>query len=285
MAKTQDLKRRIRSVRNTMQVTKAMKMVSAARLRRAQERIVAARPFAARTLAVLRSVASRANAELHPLLQVRPERKVALIVLTGDRGLCGSFNSNIQKKAASQIEALRGCEMTVSVIGKKGREYVRRRKLPVHREWTDIFRRVEFQHAAEIGQDVIDRYTAGAVDSVYLIYNEFKSAIQQFPVIERLLPIAPEEVTGSAVTEDYIYEPGAQTLFEQMLPGYVRVRVFNALLESAAAEHAARMTAMESATNNARDLIDALTLRMNRVRQASITTEIIEVVSGAQALG
>lgn len=283
MAKTQDLKRRIRSVRNTAQVTKAMKMVSAARLRRAQERIIAARPLAARTLDVLRSLAARANPELHPLLKVRPEARVAVIVLTGDRGLCGSFNSNIYKKAAVHLETLSGRELSLSVVGKKGREYVKRRRLPVHREWVDVFRHVEFAQAKEIAHDVIDRYRDEQIDAAYLVYNEFKSAIQQFPLVERLLPIQPAEVEARGGADDYIYEPDAQTLFDTLLPMYVEVRVFHSLLESAAAEHAARMTAMDSATNNARDLIDALTLRMNRVRQASITTEIIEVVSGAQA--
>ena len=284
MAKTQDLKRRIRSIRNTMQVTKAMKMVSAARLRRAQEQIVAARPYANRVLHVLQSLAARANPELHPLLRVREARNTRVVLLTGDRGLCGSFNSNIFKRCVAHIQGLAGQSVDVSVVGKKGRELVRRRGYEVHREWSDVFRSVQFHLAEEIAQDVMDAYAAERLDAVYLVYNEFKSAIQQLPTVERLLPIEKAEVSGGTPT-DYLYEPDALSLFERALPGYVRIRIFHALLESAAAEHAARMTAMDSATNNARDLVDALTLRMNRVRQASITTEIIEVVSGAEALG
>lgn len=268
-----------------MQVTRAMKMVSAARLRRAQERVVRARPYAGRMLQVLGSLALRSNPESHPLLRARSDRHVELVVVSADRGLCGSFNTNIFKKATAFLETARENEVTVHAVGKKGRDYFRRRRYNVNREWADVFRNLDYPIAAAIARDLMDRYIREDLDAVFLVYNEFKSAIQQAPVLERLLPIQRLELSPGEVAQDYIYEPDAIELFERLLPRHVEVQVFRALLESAAAEHAARMTAMDSATNNASDLIDSLTLYMNRVRQASITTEIIEVVSGAQALG
>ena len=285
MAKTREIRRRIRSIRNTMQLTRAMKMVSAAKLRRAQERIVRARPYSRRMQEVLRSLASRANPEAHPLLKVRSDRHVEVVIVSADKGLCGSFNSNIYKTASGFLESLEDREITVHTIGKKGRDYFRRRRYPVQREWTDVFRDLDYPLAAEIARDLLDRYADEQVDAVYLVYNEFKSAIQQRPVVERMLPIEPMDSRPGEEAEDYIYEPDPQALFAAILPHYVEVQVYRALLESSAAEHAARMTAMDSATNNASELIESLTLFMNRVRQTAITTEIIEVVSGAEALG
>ena len=287
MAKTRDLKRRIRSIRNTMQLTRAMKMVSAAKLRRAQERIFAARPYARQLDAVLQSLASRANPELHPLLEVRPEERIELIVVTSDRGLCGSFNTNILKTAVSFLREREGKALILQAVGRKGRDFFRRRRWTIRKEWADVLRTVEFSLANEIGQEVSARYTAGEVDAVYLVYNEFKSAVAQRPVVERLLPISKAEVEEGPKTtiEDYIYEPDPQSLFLRLLPHHVDMQIYRALLESQAAEHAARMSAMSAATTNAGELIDQLTLKMNRMRQASITTEIIEVVSGAEALG
>lgn len=287
MAKTRDLKRRIRSIRNTMQLTRAMKMVSAAKLRRSQERIFAARPYARQLDAVLQSLASRANPELHPLLQTRAEERIELIVVTSDRGLCGSFNTNILKTAVAFLRDREGRSLELQAVGRKGRDFFRRRPWRIRREWADVLRNVEFSLAAEIGQEVAARYTAGEVDAVHLVYNEFKSAVAQRPVVERLLPIsrAAVEAGPPATTEDYIYEPDPQSLFLRLLPHHVDTQIYRALLESQAAEHAARMAAMSAATTNAGELIDQLTLKMNRMRQASITTEIIEVVSGAEALG
>jgi F-type H+-transporting ATPase subunit gamma len=285
MAKTHDLKRRIRSIRNTMQVTKAMKMVSAARLRRAQDRILAARPFAITTVRVLASLAARANPELHPLLVQREIKKVELILVTSDRGLCGSFNANAIKAAAGFLRERPPETLNVMTIGRRGRDFVRRRRLQITAEWLDIFRNLEFSTAQTIADDLIDRYVRGEIDAVYVAYNEFKSVVSQRPVVEQILPIPRAELVSAEAGEDYIYEPNPESLFEAILPGYVRIQVWRALLESAAAEHAARMTAMDSATKNAKELTEALTLHMNRVRQASITTEIIEVVSGAAALG
>jgi F-type H+-transporting ATPase subunit gamma len=284
MAKTHDLKRRIRSIKNTMQVTKAMKMVSAARLRRAQDRILAARPFAVTTVKVMSSLVARANPELHPLLVQREVKKAEVILVTSDRGLCGSFNANAIKAAGAFIRQRRPGELNVMCIGRRGRDFVRRSGLKITAEWLDVFRNLEFSFAQSIGDDLIQRYTKGEIDAVYVAYNEFKSVVAQRPVVEQILPIPRAELTGPGAGEDYIYEPDPETLFEAILPAYVYVQIWRALLESAAAEHAARMTAMDSATKNAKELTDSLTLHMNRVRQASITTAIIEVVSGAAAL-
>jgi F-type H+-transporting ATPase subunit gamma len=284
MAKTQDLKRRIRSVRNTMQLTKAMKMVAAAKLRRAQERIMKARPYAHRTLKVLRSLAARAEPEIHPLLQPHGDKRLELVVVTADKGLCGGFNAGILRMALSFAQRQGGRRLTANAVGKKGRDFLRG-SFELVDEWPDVFRVVEFATAKEISRKLIDRYIKTEVDKIYLVYNEFKSAIQAKPTIQQLLPIEPEDFATGQTQRDYIYEPSAQELFAALLPHYVENQVFHAMLESAAAEHAARMTAMDSATNNAGELIDSLTLTMNRVRQASITTEIIEVVSGAEALG
>jgi F-type H+-transporting ATPase subunit gamma len=284
MAKTHDLKRRIRSIRNTMQVTKAMKMVSAARLRRAQERITAARPFAVTTAKVLSSLAARANPEHHPLLVQRDIKKAELILVTSDRGLCGSFNANAIKAAAAFLGKHRPETLNVMTVGRRGRDFVRRRRFTITAEWLDIFRNLDFSTARVIGDDLVKRYVDGEIDAVYVAYNEFKSVVSQRPVVEQILPIPRSELAVAGEAEEYIYEPGAEALLAAILPGYVRVQVWRALLESAAAEHAARMTAMDSATKNAKELTEALTLHMNRVRQASITTSIIEVVSGAAAL-
>jgi len=285
MAKTQDIKRRIRSVGNTMQLTRAMKMVAAAKLRRAQEKIVRARPYARRTMEVLRSLVGRADQEANPLLKVHGDRRVELVVLTSDKGLCGAFNAAILREAEGFARGqLAGRELSATAVGKKARDYFIREGYDIRKEWIDVFRIVEFEIAEQIAADLMQRYLDEQVDEIYLVYNEFKSAIQARPVVQRLLPVEPIEAEAGD-TEDYIYEPGAQELFAKLLPHYVEVLVFHAMLESSAAEHAARMTAMESATNNAADLIESLTLTMNRVRQSSITTEIIEVVSGAEALG
>ena len=284
MAKTQDIKRRIRSVGNTRQLTRAMKMVSAAKLRRAQERIIKARPYAHRVLRTLRSLAARANPELNPLLQVHDGNHVEIFVLTGDKGLCGSFNANIVRKGELLTQELTEREITISAVGKRGRDYYGRRGFNIYRAWIDVFRDVQFPLAAEMADDIMQRYAKCELDEVYLVYNEFKSAIQCRPVIQRLLPVEPLEPEQGETADDYIYEPEPAHLFEKLLPHYVQQTVFQSLLESVAAEHAARMTAMDNATKNAGELIESLTLHMNKVRQTAITTEILEVVSGAEAL-
>ncbi len=284
MAKTQDIKRRIRSVKNTMQLTKAMQMVSAAKLRRAQEAIFSARPYAERTQKILRNLAGRASSDVSPLLQRHGDQKIQVVSVAGDKGLCGAFNSHILREADRLIAGNPGKQITISAIGKKSRDYHVRRKRQITRSWIEIFRKVEFSMAAEIGQELIRAYIDKEVDEVHLVYNEFKSAIQSTPVVMQLLPIVPAVAEEGDIQDDYIYEPSVDGLLTTLLPHSIEIEIYRALLESCAAEHAARMTAMDSATNNAGELIDKLTLAMNRVRQASITTEIIEVVSGAAAL-
>jgi F-type H+-transporting ATPase subunit gamma len=346
MANILDIKRRIRSVINTRQITKAMKMVSAAKLRRAQDRALAARPYAQMLTNVLKSLVSRAEIydpetgePKHPLLAQRPEQNVLLIVVTGDKGLAGAFNTNILKSAMQFIGEKAGKNIEIETIGRKGRDFLRRRftmgeprgkeseepvRTTVIGEQIGVLNKVDHALASKLAERVIARYSEGMIDSVYIIFNEFKSVIQQRLVVERILPIVEvgqtqkqvareltqrekEEAQKAAISAgvgmrsseqreidaaaagfatapvDYIYEQSPEELFNDLLPKYVGIQIFHALLESVAAEHAARMTAMESATNNATDMIDSLTLAMNRARQAKITKEIIEIVSGAAA--
>jgi F-type H+-transporting ATPase subunit gamma len=283
-----DIRRRIRAVKSTQQITKAMKMIAASRLRRAQDRIIGARPFAQRMLRVLNSLVARVEQETHPLLRIPPEGegRPLLIVITADRGLCGSFNSNVIKAAGQFIAQEGGADRQIALglIGRKGRDFFRRRGFEVRVEHVNIFQRLTFRDAQEIADAAIEEFTSGNASSVYLIYNEFKSVISQRVVVERLLPIPrlePGEQAGPTV--EYLYEPKPEEIFRDLLPRHVQVQVYRALLESAAAEHAARMTAMDAATRNSAEMIDNLTLYMNKVRQAAITREIIEVVSGAAA--
>ena len=287
MANQRDIRRRIKSVQSTQQITKAMKMVSAAKLRRAQERMMAARPYANKMLEVLNSLATRASQEEHPLLALREMKRVHFAIITADKGLCGAFNTNILRNAGSSLEEKRqaGCDLSVSLVGKKAKDYFRRRPYKVQYEWADLFRKVRYEDAESIAYSFIKDYTEEKTDAIFLIYNEFKSIIQQRVVVERLLPIERLSFDTPTVVPDYLYEPTDQELFSVLLPKHVTFQIYRALLESAAAEHAARMTSMEGATKNAKEMIDSLTLFANRVRQAAITKELIEVVSGAQALG
>jgi F-type H+-transporting ATPase subunit gamma len=279
-----DIRRRIRSVRNTQQLTKAMKTVSAAKLRRAQERVFSARPYAAQLKNVLANLTRRVEEISHPLLEVRPERRILFIVVTADRGLCGAFNSNITRTAQVFIRDHTGQEIKVLAVGRKGRDFFRRRHIPMRAEFVNIFSRLDYGNARDIAENVIQAYTDGEVDTIYILYNEFKSVIQQRIVVEKLLPISRIETQSSEPQTDYIFEQPPQEIFNRMLPRYVEIQIYRALLESAAAEHGARMASMDTASRNAGDMIDSLTLNMNRIRQAAITREIIEVVSGAGAL-
>jgi len=281
-----DMRRRIRAVKSTQQITKAMKMIAASRLKRAQDRVIAARPFAQRMLRVLNGLVSRVEQDSHPLLHVpATDGRPLLIVITGDRGLSGSFNSNVIKAAGQFIvNEGRDRQIALGLIGRKGREFFRRRGFDVRYEAVGIFQRLSFNEAKEIANVAIDEFTSGNASSVYLVYNEFKSVMTQRIVVERLLPIPRlegGEDAGPAV--DYLYEPEPQTIFRDLLPRHVQVQVYRALLESNAAFFAAQMTAMDAATRNSAEMIDNLTLYMNKVRQAAITREIIEVVSGAAA--
>jgi F-type H+-transporting ATPase subunit gamma len=344
MANVLDIRRRIRSVRNTRQITQAMKMISAARLRRAQDRALAARPYAQMLTNVLKSLVTRAEVydpetgePKHPLLARRPENNILLIVVTADKGLAGAFNANILKAAARFLESKAGKNVDIEAVGRKARDFFRRRypfndreaegrKAPVQMTGETVaLTNIDFALANHIAKDIIDRYCSERIDSVYIVYNEFKSVIAQRLVVDEVLPIAEigaqdirqsdelskaerehhaqaaasagvslEAADTSEIDRaasqfgthqvDYIYEQSPDELFRSLLPKYVAVQIYRALLESNAAEHAARMTAMDSATNNATDMIDSLTLKMNRARQASITKEIIEIVSGAAAL-
>jgi F-type H+-transporting ATPase subunit gamma len=285
-----DLRRRIRAVKNTQQITKAMKMVAASKLRRAQERIINARPYATQMQRVLSSVATRVDPSIHPLLTVReprPDSKTLVIVVTGDKGLCGSFNTNVIKAGAAYIlENPTKC--TLGLVGRKGRDFFARRGFAVLFEQIGIFQKLRYEDARVIAQTAIDAFVAGDVDRVVLIYNEFRSVMSQRVIVDQLLPIGREEVDGAPVPAqnqiDYLYEPSPQEIFDQLLPRFIEVQVYRALLESNAAFFAAQMTAMDTATKNSGDMIANLTLYMNKVRQAAITREIIEVVSGAEAL-
>jgi len=266
-------------------------MISASKLRRAQERMQNARPFARQMLRVLNSLAARVDPALHPLLQLSDEERrgarILLVVITADRGLCGSFNTNIVKEAATFIVDSVGREIALGLVGRKGRDYFIRRGFDVRYQQVDLFWRLRYADAQRIARAAIEAFSGGGCDAVYVVYNEFKSVLQQRVVVERLLPIPRlEGFDGSepASRVDYLYEPGPQRIFEDLLPRHVEVQVYHALLESAAAEQAARMTAMDTATKNSAEMIEQLTLHMNKVRQAAITREIIEVVSGAQAL-
>jgi len=347
MANVLDLRRRIRSVQNTKQITGAMKMVSAAKLRRAQEKALAARPYAQMLVNVLKSLVSRAEIydpitgePRHPLLERREEKTILLVVISGDKGFAGAFNANVVKATSRFLEAKAGKNVDIIAIGRKGRDMFRRRfpyavpaseeeeykrvaPVEIVGEQVGVLNKVEFGQARDLATEIVKRYARKEVDAVYLVYNEFKSVIAQRLVVDHVLPIvkigeqdveqfdqftqeerqkaaqaairagvglrtpdtaAVDEKAAQFGTGDYIYEQSPERLFHDLLPRYLSIQIYRALLESVAAEHAARMTAMDSATNNASDMIDSLTLTMNRVRQASITKEIIEIVSGAAAL-
>lgn len=294
MATLLELRRRTRSVRNTEQITRAMKMVATARLRRAQEAIISARPFAARILQVLNAVVpGAAEHASHPLLVRRPERRVQVVVISSDRGLCGSFNANALKGAEGLLDSLGDLDVGVRTVGRKAKEHFRRRQVQLVDPLEDIFRDLGYQHARAIAAPLMERYGVrdaddpAGLDAVYLVFNEFRNILRQEVRVERLLPLAKldlaEAEDGHPV--EFLFEPGEAEIFSDLLPRHVEYQVWRALLESAAAEQAARMTAMDNASRNAKELIADLTLTMNRVRQAAITNEILEVVGGAEALG
>jgi F-type H+-transporting ATPase subunit gamma len=279
-----DIRRRIRSVKNTQQITKAMKMVSAAKLRRAQDRVIASRPYGSLLRKVLANVAAAVSAEeqdgQNPLLARRPEQRILLVLVTGDKGLAGAFNSNTIKAAQRFMAEHEGAEVKLELIGRKGRDFFRKRKANIAGDQIGLAAKVIYADVAAIAQKAMEMYRAEEIDAVYIVYNEFKSVVAQKLTLTRILPVELPELTTPV---DYIFEQPPAQMLASMLPRYVEVEFYRALLESAAAEHAARMTAMEAATSNAGDMIERLTLYMNRVRQASITKEIIEVVSGAAA--
>jgi F-type H+-transporting ATPase subunit gamma len=295
MANLKAIRSRIGSVKNTQKITKAMKMVAAARLRRAQQAITELRPYAVKTMEVLSSVAARAgDEEMHPLLARRDPKKVLIVVLTSDRGLAGAFNANINKAAFRKWKELEaeGVQVSFAVIGRKGRDFFRRRDAKIEFDFTGVFENLSVAKAGEIGRAIVAEYKYDGHDAVYLVYNEFKSAISQKVVFEPLVPITPSVDVGSEAANagvgganvDFIYEPSKRALLDRLLPMYVEIEVYRALLESIASEHGARMTAMDNATKNASEMINKLTLVYNRARQAAITTELMEIIGGAEAL-
>jgi len=290
-----DIRRRIKSVKNTQQITKAMKMVSAAKLRRAQDRVVTARPFANKMAEVLGELAKRTDEDFHhPLLDYRGDQRYLLVLITADKGLCGAFNTNLTKAAQAFMRENPDKTIEIMAIGRKGRDFFRNRRATISSEYIGLTGkgRVEFSEALEVARTLINQYTEDTgIDKVFIVYNEFKSVLSQRVVLEQLLPIVrakqdePEATSQKPVTLiDYIYEQPPEEMFGELLPRLIETQIFRALLESIASEQGARMTAMDSASKNASELIDSLTLNMNRVRQAAITNEIIEVVSGAAAL-
>lgn len=280
------IRRRIVSVKSTQKITRAMKMVAAARLRRAQQRITELRPYAQKTAEVLRSVASRGGEEAaHPLLEQRPVKTVLLFVLTSDRGLAGAFNSSIQRAAEKKIRELReeGSTVLVATLGRKGRDYLKRRGFEARHDWSGAAEG-KSDKAQEIARALIHDFTSGEVDQVIVLFNEFRSAISQKITFEQVLPIVTSAGDAAASKGDFIYEPSRDALLARLLPMYVEVSVFRAMLDSSASEHGARMTAMDNATNNAKKMIQSLTLVYNRARQAAITKELMEIIGGAEAI-
>jgi len=288
MATLRDIKKRIKAVQNTQKITKAMKMVAAAKLRKVQTRMFELRPYAEKMNSVLLNLARGAEREMHPLLASRPRKTVEVIVLTGDRGLCGAFNSNILKAGQNHIDNIKkeGFNVSISTIGKKSLDYFRRRGVQIRKSWTGLSGRVTYSDAQEISNDIKENYINEIIDEVTLIYNEFKSMVAQKISIVRLLPLTPigSEEKEATAGPDFIYEPSMEEIFNQLIPKNLDIQVYRALLESSAAEEAARMSAMENATKNCDEMVDKLTLQYNKARQAGITKELMDIVGGVEAL-
>jgi F-type H+-transporting ATPase subunit gamma len=290
MPSLQSLRRKISSVKNTQKITKAMKMVSAAKLKRAQDRILAARPYAHQLREVMGNLSDRVNRSSHPLLQRREGTTIELLVVTSDRGLCGAFNTNILRQAVEFLDqqTRQGKQVSVSLAGRKSIDFFRRRNWKIRQQWGGVFDRLSFEHALDIGQNIVSQYYEGTFDHLYVVYNEFKSVMQQQVIVEKLLPIEsvhePGEREKPGVGGSYLYEPDENELLATLLPKHFEIQTYRILLESAAAEQAARMTAMDGATRNAGELIKKVTLFYNKTRQAAITKELMDIVGGAEAL-
>lgn len=282
MASAQDIRRRIKSVKNTQQITKAMKMVAAAKLRRAQEAVVSARPFATKIREVLGRVAAASAGASHPLLEAREVKKTCYVVISADRGLCGGFNANVLRKAANSVKDIKST--AIVGVGRKSRDFFNRRGFDIAASFVGLGENIQFFQAKEIAKFVVDKYMAGDFDEVYLVYSEFVNVLTQRPVAVKLLPVESPADESKGPKVEYIFEPSAEAVLAELLPTYVETTVFRAMLEAKAGEQGARMTAMDSATKNAKDMINKLTLSLNRARQAAITKEISEIVGGAAAL-
>jgi F-type H+-transporting ATPase subunit gamma len=298
MASLRDIRKRIKSVKNTRQITKAMKMVAAAKLRKAQDAIIAARPYAGMLDQIIADLAARSEGEelTHPLLTSRPVRKVELLLLTSDRGLAGGFNSNVIRRASRFIYENNGLSIEVSTVGRKGNDFFRNRGQAMRKDFGQLYQRLDYTHASQVAQELSTRFRNGDVDAVYVIYNEFITAISQQVKVAQLLPLqglteakapaqagAPAAAVGPTLV-DFKYEPGRQDVLDRLVPQSIAIKLYRALLESVASEHGSRMSAMDNATSNASDMIASLSLTYNRTRQAVITKELMEIVSGAEAL-
>ena len=287
MASLQSLRRKIASVKNTQKITKAMKMVAAAKLKRSQDRILKARPYAHQLREVMGNLSQRVNRASHPLLSLRDGNTLELLVVTSDRGLCGAFNSNILRRAVEFLEDQRrqGKKVSVSLAGRKSIDFFKRRDWPIRQEWPGVFDRLSFEHALDIGQNVVSQYHEGTFDHLYVVYNEFKSVMQQEVIVEKLLPIESLQVSENpSMGGGYLYEPDESELLATLLPKHFEIQTYRVLLESAAAEQAARMTAMDGATRNAGEMIKKVTLFYNKTRQTAITKELMDIVGGAEAI-
>ena len=287
MANLKDIKRRIKSVKNTQQITKAMKMVSAAKLKRAQDEITAARPYAEKMLSLITSLASKTSPESHPLLSVREEvNRIGVVLITSDRGLCGGFNTQMLRTADRFLREKSGVEAQLYLVGRRGADHFKRRSAKIMHSRNVGSARPVYADAVKIAQDVITAYLGGELDEVYIIYSEFKSALTQTPVVQKVLPVPPPVGAGEEeeVSVEFKFEPSMEAVLAALLPKYVEVQSFRALLETSASEHGARMSSMDSASKNASSMIGSLTLKYNRIRQAAITKELMEIIGGAEAL-
>jgi F-type H+-transporting ATPase subunit gamma len=287
MATLRDIQRRIRSVQSTQKITRAMKLVAASKLRRAQERMVAARPYASKMAELLGNLVSGADTgdgAAHPLLEQREGPRRQIVIITADKGLAGAFNSNVIRRALEFVRQSNTAEVTLVVVGRKARDFYRRRPWTIKRDMVGFWDRLAYSHASELADYFMQQYRASEVDEVYLVYNEFRSVAVQRPVREQLLPIPRTETAQGGEAVDYIYEPGPEAILGDLLPRHVRMQVYRALMESLAGEYGARMTAMEAATKNAKDMIEVLTIQYNKARQEKITKELLDIVGGAEAL-
>jgi F-type H+-transporting ATPase subunit gamma len=283
LATLRDIQRRIRSVQSTQKITRAMKLVAAAKLRRAQERILAARPYANKMAELLGNLVTGTDGAAHPLLEQREGPRRQIVIITADKGLAGAFNSNILRRSMDLIRESSAADLTLVVVGRKARDFYRRRPYTLKRDMIGFWDRLAYSHACELADFFIEQYLGNEVDEVWLLYNEFRSVAVQRPVRMRLLPI-PRTEEHATETVDYIYEPGPEEILGELLPRHVRMQVYRALMESAAGEHGARMTAMEAATSNAKEMIEVLTIQYNKARQEKITKELLDIVGGAEAL-
>jgi len=290
MATLRDIRKRLKAIESTKKITSAMKMVAAAKMRKVQDRMLNFRPYASRMGTVLTDLAKVAEREIHPLLALRMRKNVEVIVITSDKGLCGAFNTNILKAGNNYINGLKNENIgfTLSIVGRKARDFFKRRNIPMRNAWTGLSGRISYENAQEIAGNLIEGYTSEAFDEVVVIYNEFKSMISQKVTIMKLLPVGvmegEEGKEESSMNADYLYEPSRAAIFERLLPKYIEIQVYRALLESSAAEEAARMAAMENATKSCSELITKITLLANKVRQAAITGELMDIVGGVEAL-